>query len=87
MTTGATARYSASSNTAFFNGVTDMTVSNYCSTFANINSSVGIPNVAGTNALNYLDNISGKGRRVDLNYYPYNIINDTTSIGLARLTL
>ena len=42
-----------------------------CSVFTPLNRSIGIGNIFGTNVLTYLDDITGKGRRVDLNMFPY----------------
>lgn len=69
------------------NGVSYITVSNFSTSFVPINNAIGLPNIAGTNALNYLDEKNAKGRRVDLNYNPFNIANDTALDNITRATL
>ncbi len=39
-------------------------------TFTSLNSSTSTGSISSTNALNYLDDVTGKGRRVDLNIFP-----------------
>jgi hypothetical protein len=41
------------------------------SVFTALNGATGIGSIFGSNALTYLDDITGKGRRVDLNMFPY----------------
>ena len=91
-----TINYNSTNNNSFnqtsshilFNGITSI-IPYYCSSnFTPINNSINLGNNNNFNLLNYLDDFTSKGRRIDLNLYPFNVLqNDTSLTGGSRLIL
>ena len=80
--------YAQSSTHPILYGVSSVIPTSYGTTFNSINNAIGIGSINGSNAVNYLDDLTGKGRRVDINLQPADAGKiDTTSIGAVRLIL
>ena len=65
--------YSLNSNHPILYGISNIVPYQYCSQFSPINGATGLGNLNGANLLTYLDDTTGKGRRIDMNLYGGNI--------------
>ena len=87
-TNGGSSSYTQSSNHPILLGVNNISPVWYSKTLTTINPALGIGNIDGTNAVNYLDDTTGKGRRVDINLYPVSILqSDNTTVSGTRCIL
>jgi len=61
--------YTLNSNHPILYGIPNIVPSQYCSQFSPINGATGLGDLNGANLLTYLDDTTGKGRRIDMNLY------------------
>ena len=85
-TNSLSANLSINSSDMIATGITSLqTIS--CSQFTAINGATSITSTSGVNVLNYLDDFTGKGRRVDVNINSRTITTDVTTSSNNRFFL